>query len=540
MKLVSNNTSIPLRITATAGKNITLENQSTGLLSPSLKAFNGNIKLISAGSIKYLGNGSLNPTPSPALDANSLDLEFSTDLTTLSSEPLLIATKEPLSGITEDGLKLKVTGNASIRETAGSLSIKSINVTGNLDIVVDNGDLLNSNSPRPLYDQDALRKYDTENRLTGIPAVERLNQELDEIDAFTYEQYWLRYRNAVELSDGSWLTNPKPPSNFKFTSSQKTELVLLGLNQEQVKNYQDLINYVHLETGDSTYDPTYNYQRPLEQRNKYISQYIVNENLYYYPVDRTVFDEIYKPSILNDIALAATRPPETNRVSNSIIANNLSIKLLDPTKNIGSVARSSTTIDFDPSDYTTLSKADAKLLSEVGPGDVTISGKKLVITPRLPITVNLTGFADLSANEITVQASKTIKLGRVISGSKLHIVAEEISQRVEEYWKNRIRANQAYFRTTQADINIKNVYISQYLDINSKGTINGSFKANYINLQAGKTIGSLSSPVIAEAEELSYPEKPGNYVTFIRMQQSSNITGLDVIDPITNLPYELV
>ena len=540
VKLVSNNTSIPLRITATAGKNITLENQSTGLLSPSLKAFNGNIKLISAGSIKYLGNGSLNPTPSPALDANSLDLEFSTDLTTLSSEPLLIATKEPLSGITEDGLKLKVTGNASIRETAGSLSIKSINVTGNLDIVVDNGDLLNSNSPRPLYDQDALRKYDTENRLTGIPAVERLNQELDEIDAFTYEQYWLRYRNAVELSDGSWLTNPKPPSIFKFTSSQKTELVLLGLNQEQVKNYQDLINYVHLETGDSTYDPAYNYQRPLEQRNKYISQYIVNENLYYYPVDRTVFDEIYKPSILNDIALAATRPPETNRVSNSIIANNLSIKLLDPTKNIGSVARSSTTIDFDPSDYTTLSKADAKLLSEVGPGDVTISGKKLVITPRLPITVNLTGFADLSANEITVQASKTIKLGRVISGSKLHIVAEEISQRVEEYWKNRIRANQAYFRTTQADINIKNVYISQDLDINSKGTINGSFKANYINLKAGKTIGSLSTPVIAEAEELSYPEKPGNYVTFIRMQQSSNITGLDVIDPITNLPYELV
>ena len=400
--------------------------------------------------------------------------------------------------------------------------------------------MLNSNSPRPLYDQDALRKYDTENRLTGIPAVERLNQELDEIDAFTYEQYWLRYRNAVELSDGSWLTNPKPPSNFKFTSSQKTELVLLGLNQEQVKNYQDLINYVHLETGDSTYDPTYNYQRPIEQRNKYISQYIVNENLYYYPVDKTVFDEIYKPSILNDIALAATRPPETNRVSNSIIANNLSIKLLDPTKNIGSVARSSTTIDFDPSDYTTLSKADAKLLSEVGPGDVTISGKKLVITPRLPITVNLTGFADLSANEITVQASKTIKLGEVISGSKLHIVAEEISQRVEEYWKNRIRANQAYFRTTQADINIKNVYISQYLDINSKGTINGSFKANYINLQAGKTIGSLSSPVIAEAEELSYPEKPGNYVTFIKMQQSSNITGLDIIDPITNLPYELV
>ena len=542
VKLVSNNTNIPLRITATAGKNITLENQSTGLISPSLTAYNGNIKLISAGSIKYLGTGSLNPTPSPALIANSLDLEFSTDLTTLSSEPLLIATgyREPLSGIKEDGLKLKVTGNASIRETAGSLSIKSINITGNLDIVVDNGDLLNSNSPRPLYDQDALRKYDAENRLTGIPAVERLNQELDEFDAFTYEQYWLRYRNAVELSDGSWLTNPKPPSDFKFTSSQKTELILLGLNQQQVIDYQNLINYVHLETGDSTYDPTYNYQRPLEQRNEYISQYIVNENLYYYPVDKTVFDEIYKPSILNDIALAATRPPENNRVSNSIIANNLSIKLLNPTKNIGSVTRSSTTIDFDPSDYTTLSKADAKLLSEVGPGDVTISGKKLVITPRLPITVNLTGFADLSANEITLQASKTIKLGEVISGSKLHIVAEEISQRVEEYWKNRIRANQAYFRTTQADINLKNVNISQYLDINSKGTINGSFKANYINLQAEKTIGSLSSPVIAEAEELSYPEKPGNYVTFIKMQQSSNITGLDIIDPITNLPYELV
>lgn len=359
---------------------------------------------------------------------------------------------------------------------------------------------------------------------------------MDDIDAFTYDQYWFSYRNAVELSDGSWLTRPKPPSDFKFTSNQKTELILLGLTQQQVINYQDLINYVHLETGDSTYDPTYKYQRPLNLRNEFISQYIVNKNLYYYPVDRTLFDKIYKSRILNDIALSATRPPETNRVSNSIIANNLSIKLLNPTKNIGSVL-SSSTIDFDPFDYTTLSEADAKLLSELGPDDVIINDKKLVITPRLPITVNLTGIADLSANEITVKASKTIKLGEVISGSKLHMVAEEISQRIEG---PALRANEAYFRTTQSDISMKNVVVSQSLEINSKGNINGSFEANYINLQAEKTIGSLSSPVIAEAVSIVYPKKPDNYVTFIKMQQLPNVTGLDVIDPITNLPYELV
>jgi hypothetical protein len=194
--------------------------------------------------------------------------------------------------------------------------------------------------------------------------------------------------------------------------------------------------------------------------------------------------------------------------------------LLNPTKNIGSVL-STSTFDFDPSDYTTLSKADAKLLSEAGPGDVMISGEKLVITPRLPITVNLTGIADLSANDITIQASKTIKLGEVISGSKLHIVAEEISQRIED---PALRANEAYFRTTQSDISMKNVVVSQFLEINSKGNINGSFKANDINLQAEKTIGSLSSPVIAESVFIN-PQKPDNYVTHIQMQQLPNITG---------------
>jgi hypothetical protein len=264
-------------------------------------------------------------------------------------------------------------------------------------------------------------------------------------------------------------------------------------------------------------------------------------------VDRLIFNSIFPDeSALNDSALNAPRPLNSNPVPNSIIARNLLIDLKNPATNVGSKQSSHT---FDVSNgYTSLNVEQAEILSSAYPGDLVAgytvdpitkqkSLSSLTIHLRSPLTISLSGFVNIRANDITLKSFQQLNLGSLSSSANVVVSAESINQQNDSLFK----AINAYLRSTNGNIILNNAEASKELTIVSSGDINGSFTASDIKLDAIAAIGSEDSPVFAFSNTLQANSQINvKFIKDKKLDSILNITGLAVIDSITNLPYELV
>ena len=190
-------------------------------------------------------------------------------------------------------------------------------------------------------------------------------QEMASQDASDYANYWLQYRNASQNSDGSWSAAPDPfagGGTFVFSAAQVQQLVNQGYVSTAISAYQSRLATVEQVTGAGMYNPNYVYQRPHAQQQAYLNQRVTGYNTYYYPLDASLFLELFPGQAAN----VQPEPVASGSGATAISAANLTLVTS------GDVGRTSGTvlIAIPDGNYNNLSAANAQLLSGAAPTDL--------------------------------------------------------------------------------------------------------------------------------------------------------------------------